>query len=246
MFCMNTISSRVRLPLKVCSGSVGKRKEFAENMLSNFVNKIDPEFNKKQELSINRIQAILRESLPYKKIYVEVVESEGCNGNNFLIHCNEENCLDGVALELVTNEKGKVSIKDRNSLFHEAWHFFEQISNPKMFARTMQIDDALTNRYTSFYHNNFYTLKKFKPVKLEAKLERFLEQIDDYQDRVNILQQLRYDLQGEYNAYSIAEKYAHEDNHYKNFHFLEKREIVCKKLKAVLAEIRSAKLNKAD
>ncbi|MBQ8167805.1 hypothetical protein IJZ97_00090, partial [bacterium] len=164
------ISSRVKLPLKICSGSVNERNRYAENMLSNFVNKIEPELNKRDELSLQRIQAIIKETIPYRKIYVETVESNNNAGNNFLIHCNENGKLDALAVELETNKNGKIAKDQCNALYHETWHVFEHISNPKYLARTMSFNDYLTEKYLNFYHRYFYTDNKYNPKILTKKL----------------------------------------------------------------------------
>ncbi|MBQ8168233.1 hypothetical protein IJZ97_02310, partial [bacterium] len=57
-------------------------------------------------------------------------------------------------------------------------------------------------------------------------------------DKISILQQLRYDLQEEHNAYSIAQKYAPENEDFTKFNFLEKKEIATQKLKDVFKQIR--------
>ena len=124
---MIKISSRIKLPLKICQGSASTRHKSAEKNLAKFVNKVEPELNKKEELSLNRIQALLKESIPCRKIYIETIESVDDAGDNFLIHSNENGTLDALAIELQTNKNGKIGKQERNSLYHEAWHVFEHL-----------------------------------------------------------------------------------------------------------------------
>ena len=240
---MIKISERVRLPLKISRGTDIQRAELAENLLHKFVNRIEPEFNKRQELSLDRVQAVLRESLPSKRIFVETIESENGNGNNFLIHVDEFDRLDALALELETNDKGKIGLDQRNSLYHEASHFFDAICIPKTTVRSMALDDVTMDDYLNFYHRFFYSKRKMKTKALSAKLSKFLEKYDD-SDKINLLQQLRYDMRGEYHAYSRANRLVPEDNGYENYRFPKKIELVTTKLRELLMELRGANANK--
>lgn len=236
---MIKVSSRVRLPLKVSRGTDIQRIELAENLLLNFVNRIEPEFNKRKELSLNRVQAVLRESLPAKGISVETIQSVEGYGNNFLISQDEFGKLDTFAIELVTNDNGKLGLQHRNSLYHEASHFFDAICRPKTTSRILLLDDSATQEFTNFYHRNFYTKRRMKNKTLSDKLSQFLGKYQD-EDKINLLQHLRYEMQGEYNAYSRSNRLAPEVNHFENYHFPKKIELVTMKLRELLQELRGA------
>lgn len=240
---MVKILTQVRLPLKIAKGTNGERKMLAENLLHNFANRIEPEFNKRKELSLDRVQAVLRESLPYKRIVVETIQSENGNGNNFLLHVDDFGRLDALALELETNIKGKVGLNQRNSLYHEAFHFFDAITNPKVMARTFTFEDDVLLQYLDFYHTNFYSKRRYGVGKLSHKLDKFLEKFRD-DEKVNLLQQLRYDLQGELDAYTKANALVPERNNYEAYSFPKKIELVTRKLRELLQELRGLNANK--
>lgn len=235
---MIVVTERVRLPLKISRGTDKERMKLAENLLSNFVNRIEPEFNKRKELSLDRVQAVLRESLPYKRVYVETLQSQNGNGNNFLLHCDDYGRLDALALELETNERGKIGLEQRNSLYHEAYHFFDAICRPKNSSRSMSMDDKVMNDYLNFYHKNFYTKRKIKNKLLSDRLSQFLAKYED-SEKVNLLQQLRYDMIGELGAYSNAEKYVPENGQFHGFNFPEKIKLVSEKLKDQFMSMRT-------
>ena len=240
---MIKISDRARLPLKITRGTDVQRLELAENLLHRFVNRIEPEFNKRKELSLDRVQAVLRESLPNKRVFVETLQSVNGNGNNFLIHQDEFGKVDALALELVTSDKGKLGLEHRNSLYHEASHFFDAICRPKTTARVLLTDDSTLQDYLNFYHRNFYTKRRMKNKTLSDKLSNFLEKYND-EDKINLLQLLRYDMQGEYYAYSRAHKLVPEQNSFDNYHFPRKIELVSAKLRELLYQSRGVNANK--
>ena len=240
---MTKILSRAKLPLKISRGNISQRNQLAETMLEKFVNKIEPEIKTKRELSLNRVQTLLKDSVPYKRIYVETIKSENGLGNNFLTHCNEYGQIDWLAVELETNERGKITKKHLNSVYHEAWHFFEQICNPKMISRSLSMEDGPLDMYMSFYHKNIYTKKKLSDRAIRRKINNFLNNFPE-EDRINAMQLMRYDLMGEHTAYTNAEKYAHENNNFKSYQFMKKYQIVTEELKKLIARMRGFDANK--
>lgn len=232
------ISDRVKLPLRICQGTVKQRHQLAEKYLSNFVSFIDPVMAKNSTLSLNCIRHFLLKSLPYKDLAIEILKSPD-EQSHFMVHANENNYVDILTLALRTDKNGEVGEDEKNDLYHEAWHLFENLTTPKLFARFSTVEDYKLEQYETFYHQNFYTIKKYKPKFLNKKLDKFLKNYNN-EDKVNFLQFLRQDLKAELSAYTLAEKHAPDlCPIYESFRFPKKIEVAENYLKALFTEIRS-------
>ncbi len=200
------ISNRVKLPLKICQGTVEQRKELAGKMLENFVSLVEPVMQQNGALPLKSVKPLIKKALPYKNISFEVIKSPDEN-SHFMVHADENNFVDRLCIALRTDKKGNITEEEKNDLYHEACHFYENITKPKLYARFSRVEDYKLDKFEEFYHQNFYTTKKYKPKFLNKKLDKFLAKFDDM-DKINFLQFLREDLESEHNAYTLAEKYA--------------------------------------
>lgn len=237
------ISDRVKLPLKICQGTVKQRHALAEKMLENFVSLVEPKMQQNGALPLKSVKPLIKKALPYRNISFEVIKSPDEN-SHFMVHADESNFVDSLCIVLRTDKKGNITEEEKNDLYHEAWHFYENLTKPKLYARFSNVEDYKLEKFETFYHQNFYTTKKYKPKFLIKKLDKFLSKFNDT-DKIHFLQFLREDLEAEHYAYTLAEKYApmlspcHE-----MFRFPKKLAVAENYLRNLLQNIRAKKQKK--
>ena len=104
---------------------------------------------------------------------------------------------------------------------HEFQHITDQLFNPKYLARNQDManKNLLTNKYNNIYDEYIYNYeaatnkneKSYILKQIEYKLKEFLKGMS-ITDKINYLQDSRYSLIMENNAYFTQQKYAKKLN----------------------------------
>ena len=227
------ITKSAMLPLRSCRGNIQQRNQKAEKILKKFIKKIEPELNSAGKMPLWKIKEFLLQALPSKRINFDIVNANG-QDSQMVIYTNENDQIDYFDIMVEADKNGDFYADEKNSLYHETWHFLENITSPKQLARYASISDEMFNKFCKFYHSTLYSEVHHTTQYLEKKLKKFLSQFDA-NNRINLLQFTRQLIKGEMNAFSIAEKYAPASYlETENYEFPRKLDIVNK---ALLSEI---------
>ena len=126
---------------------------------------------------------------------------------NVLEHIFVESC-DGFNIKFKYNENG--IIQNKYTVFHETRHFFDHLYNPKLSTNRLSVFADYSKEYYKSLDRVYFDIKNLFLLDTEEcqNLRKFEKKIRDLLDifpariRVNILQDVRYFIKTEVNAYS--------------------------------------------
>lgn len=241
----------VKFPLKLCKGSYKERIAFAKRLNENFFNKLSDKFITK-EVPLDVFEKTLKECTP-EKINVKVLNYNKQGGLTCFGLNDAGNGIDKYMIYLQKSPFTEgIRLLETDFSLHETSHYFLQLTNPKHSARTIKMyEKGLLEKTENFYNENLYTKKEFKEEELKQKLNDFLKQFND-EEKIDFLQNSRYRMLEEYNAFDDGYKYLDEiqDRHpdlicekiyareKELYNFPEKIKIVAEKLKEILQNCR--------
>ena len=231
------IPGSVKLPYSVIKGSAASRYDQAVNLLRRYSDVVLPKFSRRRGVKPTELEVDLWKTLPAKTVNFRLFRDKkvGCSSTDTLY--NGRRVPTKFEIVIKGSPKQNCTEKDKNSLFHEVWHFLEFITSPKIIARTFSFTDNAYKKVMSFYDKFIYTDCARSPEVLKKNLDKLLMRKRPL-EKVNILQELRYEILSEINAYSNAEKLAPEREAYLRFRFEEKLEFITNELKRVFREAR--------
>jgi len=114
----------------------------------------------------------------------------------------------GYFVELLVNRKNEdfagVSI---DTLMHESDHLFSYLTNPKYIKRMLKVSEYENEKqsYEKFFVNNIQS--PMKPEEFKTKLYHFIKIDTPDEIQIDVLQNFRYKLINEINAYNAGMKY---------------------------------------
>lgn len=240
---MHSVSPKVKFSYHIAKGSPEARRNMADKLNEQIFQAVQPKI-KDGRVSIQDFDRAFHSAMP-EDVHIEVknFNSLGCfNGQSAYIYDKEENLI-GQTIEIPTRS-GKILSKHLPVTFHECRHIMDTLFNPKMSGRvaTMEREGLYTKKFDKLYQDEIYNYENCYTAegkierleKLKKKILKFLEG-KSVENQVNCIQDMRYSLQSEYNAYGDAVKYArklNKDNYKvdsgdmvddrKDFMFLEK------------------------
>lgn len=209
------ITPQVKFSYNISQGSAEDRKNLASNINEQIFNSVTPNI-KDDILELSDFETALHANLPEDKridIYNLEPEEEYEDGASDLIEDDFGNYI-GQTIE-VPSENGRVSKRPIITLFHESRHVLDVLTNPKYMARvkSMYAQDLYSKNYTNLVGEFYKDLEeptqenKVKKLKsLKKKLNKFLKD-KSIEEQVNCLQDLRYTLETERNAYADQYKF---------------------------------------
>ncbi len=252
---MIKLSTTAKLPLEICKGSYEKRFELAKSLNENLYNNLTKKI-KEKDISPNLFDKNIRK-LSNDKINFHILDAHEVGFQGFTSLATgptNTNIADRFNIYLPLNPYDKkVSILDTNAFMHEFFHLFCEISNPKHSQRAIKMfEKNLLPTTEPFYSKELYSKQNINIEKLKNKtLPEFLNKLPE-EDQIDFLQNSRYRLKEELQAYKEGHKYnnkiqnEHEDLIYEksdcengdSYHFKEKINILETKLKQVLSNVR--------
>lgn len=204
---MLRLSTKIKLPLSEIKGSYKERFELARALNSKFFKKISSEF-KTKDVSPDIFEKHLAEVSSHRINFGIEDSTELPFTAKTLLFQNkdDETLVDKFKIVLPLNRFDKtISLNDTNIFMHEFFHFFCEIVNPKHIKRTLTMtENGLFNSTNDFY--NKYLYSKSSSEELKKVLPDFLETLKP-EDRINFLQNSRYRLKEELEAYKEGYKY---------------------------------------
>ena len=231
-----------KLPYQICKGSVKDRTKLAENMLQNFVESVEKDFKNSDSINFYDIFDKIDSAIPVNNIFFNVKrERPDVNYMDFIPDRHGQ--LKSYKIGLETDSLLQFDKINKNSLYHEVWHLYDAITNPKYGSRGDFCFSKQYVDYLEYYDEFFYTKTQYNKRTLKTKLEEMLSLVKE-EEKIDMLQLLRYSLIREYSAYKIANKYASDCGEYKKYNFPQKIRLVSKKLSQTIKEFRSNLCNR--
>lgn len=212
----NSLSPHIRLPHRIVRGSVRLRKEHSLNYVDRLYKDLYPKFMH-GEVSVDEVQKSVDKVIGLKgKVHVIKNSASDYFGGQDILMSDYTGKISALSIELDTDSKG-LKIPDLVTIVHEFQHVADIFFHPKYAARyqNMVYNELYTPQYDKiygdlFYKQHTYTSRKEKNKilkKIENKFRNFLKKVP-LSDRINYIQDTRYYLISEQDAYKTQLKYA--------------------------------------
>lgn len=209
------MTPQVKFSLDVCRGSAQDRRDFAAKLNEQIFNSVLPQI-KDGKLDLDDFETELHKNLPEDKrvdIYDFKPERECEDGCSDLIEDDDGNYI-GQTIE-IPSAGGKVSGRPIVTLFHENRHVLDVLSNPKYTARvkSMYAKDLYSRKYNKLIEAFYDDLEDLSPKSEERKLKKLNKKLDKFlndkpvEHQIDYLQDLRYTLETERNAFADQYKF---------------------------------------
>lgn len=222
------INPNALFSFRVAHGSVAKRTELTEQLVEKIYNGIK-DYNKESKLEYitkDKFESIIHSKLPENKnIIVRKMNKkdgemyEAFSGYDF----DEYDNVNGHIIELSFKHK-HFPLHDTFIFVHEMMHVLDKMLNPKIITRMVNLNNrlynfpkigSLTDKYNNVY-NSLYgdTYEKFSTeaekneilAKHKEKIKRLIAK-QPIKEKIDILQNMRYQLWLELHAFTIENKY---------------------------------------
>ena len=213
---MNVVPVNAKFSYNIIKGSVKSRQKIVSELNEKFFESSLVYINNKRVLAED-LKKIFIKILPEKKI-IEIKKFKPTGAyaaaSDYTYDKNEN--IKGLSLE-IPFLNSKMSSKDIPTLMHELTHIFATLTNPKHTALSQKMlgEDKYKNHYNNWYQNVLYNDEKITQAytvkdMLESVKESTLHLLENKKnhDKVNFLQDARYELQQELDAHKEQLKYA--------------------------------------
>ncbi|MBS6602560.1 MAG: hypothetical protein KH301_02225 [Brachyspira sp.] len=238
------------------NGSPEGRYKHAQNLMTDFYNNIKDEFGT-HDVPLEKIKKAYLKVLPsHKRLEVHKLPQYTPNDGSVYIGMNKKRNIEGYIVNLKPNYYGIVQglgLQEFGTLMHESDHLFSYFTNPKYVKRIIIMceNGYRDKNYFKFFDNELQSVKKQNRKDLKSvlykKLEKYFKNKSSAQ-KINTLQDFRYRLINERNAYNTGNTYQSmiEDYHpgilsqktspvkVNRFYFDEKIEVISNMLKNVI------------
>lgn len=212
----NRLLDSVKLPYKITRGSYFERQQKADATINKLYQELQGRF-KKQELTIDKMQECINETLPnHVRIIIKDCQDKDFDGFSDILYSPKSGKINATTIEIPT-KNNKVNIKELPTIMHELQHVIDQLYHPKYLARNQHMENnkLFTEQYNLLYDGWLYNFEEpgsKKEIKyiLEVIKQRLLEFLKGKptSDKINYLQDCRYGLQMEEKAYFTQSKIA--------------------------------------
>ena len=213
----NSISPHLMLPFSFVKGSFQQRQQKAQKCVEHLYNDFLPKFNR-GKVQFSEIQKSVDKVLE-NRVHVHVLKNsikDEFGGQDVSIS-EFSGKISAITLEL-ESPKGKfLHFVDVPTVIHEFQHVTDQLFHPKFLARYqyMSSEGLYTPKYNRLYDDFLYVYEaprgkrhKTKILKnIKYKIKKFLKGLPA-EDKINYIQDARYFLMSEDNAYRTQYKYA--------------------------------------
>lgn len=209
--------SSVKLPYKVVSGSFQCRQTKSVRLTNSVMKELYPQLIKPEGITLSKLGRSLKKCFPVNlKLFVcKNRDTDSTAQINKVF--NAQNLIVKQSLELKTNANNRIDFLHIPTLAHEIRHFTDSLFHPKMLAREQILAQKGldTPKYVNFYENDVYVREAFDGKKdckriikiIKNRTNRILRGLN-VQDKIDLLQYMRYNLILERNAYNETRTYA--------------------------------------
>lgn len=214
---MRNLLPKVSLPYNTIRGSFTQRQNSAIKLVDKLYRDLLPKFNKRGYITFEDLEKSVNDVLE-KKINVSIKKCTDTelDGGSDIIYSPISGNITGTTLE-VFSKNNKINKKDIITILHEFQHITDQLFHPKYLVRNqyMSKNSMFISKYLDLYDNYIYAIeypsckKEKKEIikNLRHKILKFLRRMS-VEDKIDYLQDTRYTLQMEQQAYSTQYKYA--------------------------------------
>lgn len=195
-----------QLPLQRTKGTFALRMQKSNRVNAVFFNEIKDKFVNK-EMSLQEFGTYLKKIVP-ENINLDVIKYK--KNGVFSLSSTDAINIDGYKIKLELNKPTKkININSAGTFMHETQHLFDSLFNPKFLARTIALlnkeKTSDLKKMDKFYDNYIYNTSNLT-IK---KLNEFLKNMP-IQGQIDFLQDSRYRIYSEQNAYIAGKKYQKE------------------------------------
>lgn len=212
----NQLLKSVSLPYQAVRGSFETRQNKAAQFTHKVINHLSGQLDTKG-VSFSRFGREISKVMPENlAVFVKKnKDSESFAQLNRIF--TKDNFIVKQSLEFIPNEKGKLDVTHLPSIGHEVRHLADSLYHPKILSREQLLakKGLDTDKFYNFYDNDVYVQEMEGGKKLKKEIIKDIKcktkkAIKGYtsEDKVNLLQFIRYSLISEKNAYKEEEKLA--------------------------------------
>lgn len=209
---LNTVS----LPYSFVKGSFQYRQYKAAQFTHSIINEISGQLNTKG-ISLSRLSKIIKRKLPKNfGLFVRKNKDSGSGGELNRIY-SKNNFIVKQSLELNLGENKSIKQLQIPTIAHEIRHLADSIFHPKFLIREQLIaqKNLDTAKFLDFYDEQIYVKEIFYGKKDKKRILKSIKHNTQkmmrglsIEDKINLLQNMRYNLISEKNAYGQGAKYA--------------------------------------
>lgn len=217
---MYSISPKAKFSYNVAKGSPEFRRYKANKLNEDFFERVRYmiEDNKINVSDFEQgFHSVMPEEVDVRIKKHRLTLFSNCGGASAYVIDGDKNIL-GQTIEIPTGCK-KIKSKNLAIAFHESRHVIDTLYNPKYEGRTiaMEKEGLFTKAYNKLYERALYSYEdcrtseeKAKRLgKIKKKILKFLKG-KPVEHQVNYIQDMRYSLETENNAYGDTAKFAHK------------------------------------
>ena len=212
----NKLLRTATLPYKTIRGSYELRQQKAASFTRKIMSEIDGQVDE-GGISLSKFGRKIKKNLPQNlSFYVDKNRDKSSYAQLSVLYDGKERaCEYEFSIEL--GKTGKIDVSHLPVIVHEVTHLSDYLFHPKTLARSQQIKQSTINlsKYYDFYDKEVYIREKIdKNNTKENVLKRIRKKTKIFmagwpiKDRINILQDMRYSLISERNAYKKQYKMA--------------------------------------
>jgi hypothetical protein len=214
----NKLSPQVTLPLAITKGTVKERENKAKHDVDKLYRELYPDY-KKNNLNYDNLKQSINKIFPKINIAILPLEYDpDCDAYSDIIYNPRTEKISATTIEIPLNKK-KIFKETFISILHEFQHIADQIYQPKFLARNqrLHLKGLYNDKYNFLYDNFMYSKecpqdnseKKEILQSLKYKTQKFLKGYS-VEDKIDFIQDSRYTLMLEDNAYKTQAKYANK------------------------------------
>ncbi len=220
---INKLAQCVKIPLDISRGSAIERQKKAQDFSLKIYENLMEDFKDNYSImKYSELENRINKTIPDKNFKVIVkelseekaAESE-CNALcQILYNNNHQAQAHSIDIPGINHTIRAIHLPE---VLHEIVHIADNMFNPKLIARDQKINikNMNTKKYEDFYDNHYYcgefieTKRDKKDVLkiIENKTRKFLKGLS-ISDKMDYLQDMRYSLMSEINAYKFQVKTA--------------------------------------
>lgn len=225
MIKITPVSNKIKFSYETAKGSTIARRNKTEDVINKAYDEIFKS-DVSETIPVTDLNGVIKRVLPEKKRVdiVNLVDENSSGGEDFLSSPDKLDFKEkfiGYKIDLPLTDNA-LSIFDLSTFIHEFTHVLDSLFNPKYSSRMIKCDDMVANiyshcpkiksfekRYDDCYRKSLYTEEKFSsleeiPAIISKRRNEVLKLLKGRkpEEKITILQNYRYYLQSEVNAYS--------------------------------------------
>lgn len=240
-------NAKTHLPLKKAKGTFTARTKKSAELTDQFFNNLKGTFGY-GDVSLNIFSQILKKYVP-KNIKMKIFENSNKVASKLSLNLKDNGEVNGYLLFLPLNENNRISKTQVGNIMQSVLELFTRILNPKYNKRGIDtINKDLNNRQITHLLNIIYSSKILTASDIDKSLTG-----KTAQEKIDVLQPLRYNIKLKLNKFKTGNKYQKEIEKlykYKNmtksepvkytqFQIPQKIKIIEKKLAQIIKEERA-------